>query len=689
MRALAVIGLFVVAAALVVVLTHDRFDVAGFTTPGSQSAGASARLHRALGYDPEPGMVVLARTPSGFGAAAPRLAVGRLAARIAADPAVGRVETAFGPEGLPVLTSRDRRGTLLLIHFRSVDPNTLAGPIDRLSRLREPGLRLRHGGYVVGELDLSRDARSDLVRAELIAFPLLALLVLLIFRGVVAAAVPVVIGGIAVLGTFACLRLLSHVTHISIFALNLAVLLGLGLAVDYGLILVSRYREEAASRGVGPEAAWATLATAGRTVAFSASAVAGACAPLLLFSQGFVHSMGIAGVLVAPLAAGAALVAVPPLLVVAGQRIMPRHAARPAGGPGRWGRWARWVMRRPVDLALIGVLLLVAAAAPALQAKATFPDLTAVPPGDEARAVADDVARNFTPFLDYPVNIAVRVGPGGRAAFARRAGALDLVPGVAAVRPAYFAPDGTAFVQAVLAQGPFTPESAAVVQRLRGSRLHLAVGGRTAEFLDLRHSIGHRAPLAIALVVLTTLLVLFGLTRSVLLPVKAVAFHALVLGAVFGLLVLIFQRHALDLSGLVSYRGPPALELTITIVIIASTFGLATDYSIILLSRVTEEHEAGHTDADAVARAIERTGPIITSSAILLAVALLALTSSRVFLVKQLTVGQVLGVSIDVTVVRLVLVPAFIRVLGPLNWWAPRPLRRRVDSRPRGRQESP
>ena len=183
---------------------------------------------------------------------------------------------------------------------------------------------------------------------------------------------------------------------------------------------------------------------------------------------------------------------------------------------------------------------------------------------------------------------------------------------------------------------------------------------------------------AALLVALLTFVVLLTLTRSVILPIKALVFHMLVLGAVFGLLVLLFQRDELGLGGLLGYEGPPALDLLIGVVILATTFGLAADYSIMLLARITEEHRAGRSDAEAVALALERTGPVITSAALLLSVALLALAASNLYLLKQLTIGQVLAVAIDVTLVRLVLVPAFIRVLGPWNWWLPRPFRRRA-----------
>ncbi len=671
---LACVGVFVALAGAVSVFTGDRLQVAGYTTPGAASTQTGEQLRRALGYDPEPGLMILARTASPQDAARVPRAVGRLLARVRGDPAVAQVTSAFGRGGLSVLLSRDRRASVLLVHFRSADENRLAAPLARLTRLREQGLHLQFGGYAVGTLELNRIAREDLVRAELFAFPLLALLVLLIFRGLLGAAIPLIVGAIAVLGTFAALRALSHLFGISIFALNLATLLGLGLAVDYGLLLVTRYREEAATRGHGEEATRATLQTAGRTVAMSALAVAGACAPLVVFPQSFIYSMGIAGVLAALLAAGAALSVTGPLLSLAGGRIGAR-APRPAATT-RWYRWARWVMRHPLDLTVAGVLILVAAAAPALQARTSFPDRNTLPPGSPARSMFDALGRDFVPNLEAPVSV---LAPGGRVAgvsASALAGGLNLYGGGALAAPLIGAGGGAVGIQAVLRAPPLSDASIEVVRRLRTLRPTPLVGGRTAQFIDLERSIGERAPFAALLACILMLLVLLALTRSVVLAIKALAFHALVILAVLGLLVLVFQRDVLGLSALVAYRGPPSLDITIAVVIVASTLGLAADYSVLLLARVSEEHRAGHTDEQAVARAIERTGPVVTSAGVLLSVALLALTTSKLFLIKQLAVGQVLGVVIDISLVRLVLVPAFMRWLGSRNWWAPRVLRR-------------
>jgi RND superfamily putative drug exporter len=671
------VALFLAAAGLAALLAPDRLSVGGFTDQGSESARALAGMQDALGYDPEPGMIVVARSPAGFGAKPRRAQVQALARRIAADPAVGTVETAFGGRALPLLIAGDGRRTLLLVHFRSADPDALAAPIRRLRRaIRAPGLELAVGGFAVGYQDVSGAAREDLDRSRLIAFPVIALLLLLLFRGFAAAGVPLLIGGAAVLGTVACLRLLSGALDLSVFALNQTVGLGLGLSVDYGLLLVSRYREEAAARGPGPAAVRATMATAGRTVAFAGCAVAGACAGLLAFPVGLLASIGLAGVVVSLLAAAAALVITPPLLLLAGPRIgaaAPR--ATTAAGAGRWARLTRWVTSSHRDVALAGTAVLIAAAAPALLLKATFAEYDATPRGYESRAVSETILRDFSPYLGRPISVLAGVGPGEPRADAV-VGTLGRIGGVASLRTLPERAPDALVVQLLPARPSLSPEIQAAVRRIRALPAPLLVGGRTAEFVDLKAAIGRRAPLALLIAALSAFAVLFAMTGSVVLPLKGLAFTLLTIGAAFGLVVLIFQERALGIAGLLGYDGPSAIEITTCAVMVALTFGLASDYAVLMLARIEEAHADGAPDAEAVALGMQRSGPVVTGAALVMCAALLALVSSRIFFVKQLAIGQTLAVAIDATLVRVLLVPAFMRLLGPANWWAPAPLRR-------------
>ena len=285
------------------------------------------------------------------------------------------------------------------------------------------------------------------------------------------------------------------------------------------------------------------------------------------------------------------------------------------------------------------------------------------------------IKQDFSPYLGYPVNVAIDAADGPVSPDLAVVGLVGRA-GVVGFDTSSSPSGETIVVHLVLSQPFVSDASQQFVEEIRAGPGPALVAGRAAEFVDLKDSIVDRAPVAFALAALTTIVVVFLMTGSLVLPVKALLFSVLSVGAVFGLLVLIFQEQALGIAGLLGYEGPEAIETTASVVIIVSTFGLATDYSILLLSRISEEHEAGRSDEEAVALGIQRSGPVITSAALLLAVALLALASSQIFLVKQLTVGQALGVLIDASLVRMLLVPAFMRILGRANWWAPRPLLR-------------
>ena len=673
---LLLVGLVVAAAVIARVVAPGQLTVGGFTDPGSESAQALEEMQEILGYDPEPGMLVLARADGDLRAPARRRAVAALADRIRGDPAVGRVEAPFGPRGLDALLADDRRRALLLVHFRSADPETLADPIERLrTTTRAPGLTLSFGGFAVGFQDVSEAARSDLVRAELIAFPLLALLLVVLFRGVVAAAIPLLIGAAAALCSIVCLRLLSGTLEISVFALTPPVFLGLGLAVDYALLLVARYREEAATLGPGPPAVAAALSTAGRTVLFSGLAVAGACAGLLLFPASFLYSMGLAGILVSLLAAAAALVITPALLLVAGHRVGVAPPRPSAGAEhGRWFRVARWSMARPSDVAIVGIAVLLAAAGPAVLLTPTFADVEAIPRGYESRAVSEQIRDGFAANLGRPISVTARLGGTGLSPDVVVA-PLARLPGVGDVRALPTPATDLLVVQLLPAEDPLSASAQEAVRQARALPVPLLVGGRTAEFVDLKDSILRRGPPAFLLAALASLAVLFALTRSVLLPLKSLLFNVLTIAATFGLVVLVFQEGALGLADLFGYDGPSAIEISSCAVIVALTFGLTSDYAVLMLARITEEHEAGAPDDEAVPRGLQRSGPVVTGAALVIVVAQLALLSSDVFLVKQLAFGQALAIAIDVTLIRALLVPALMRLLGPANWWAPRPLR--------------
>ncbi|HVE68602.1 MAG TPA: efflux RND transporter permease subunit [Solirubrobacteraceae bacterium] len=650
----------------------DRLDPYGADDAATESVQADRAIQRASGLEAAPGVIALVRTPAGARSPAGRRRLARVAATLRAEPLVGRVA--------PPVAARDGRSAYVAAVMRAAaeDPRDEAARRldERLSR--QPGVTV--GGWLVASDELNHVVESDLQRAEMLAFPLLFLLSLLFFRSLVAALLPVLVGLVAIVGTFAGLRLASELGSVSIFALNLTTGLGLGLAIDYSLFILSRYREELAERGPGGDASEAlrrTLATAGRTVLFSSLTVAAALSSLLVFPQRFLYSMGLGGTMVALIAAAVALIVLPAVLAVLGPRVnagAPRwlaHRAQRDARPdaaGRWYRLSRFVMRRPGRVAAASAVLLIAMGIPFLSISFTSVDATVLPRDSVPRQVSESLRRDFPAGREAPV---VAVVPAVRAPALRdRVARIPGVDGVAAPQPIG---DGLAVLQAHMSAPLFSRRAQDVVSAVRalpGAR----VTGSTAEFVDTRSSIARHLPLALAIVAGSTLLVLFLMTGSVVLPLKALVMNLLTLSAAFGLLVLIFQDGRLE--SVLDYTSQGALELTQPVLLFALAFGLSTDYGVFLLGRIKEARDAGAGDREAVAIGLERTGRIVTAAALLFCVAIGAFATSQIVFIKELGVGTALAVLIDATIVRALLVPALMEMLGRRNWWAPRPLRR-------------
>ena len=671
---LAAIALFVAASLAFGASVADRLLPAGFTDPQTESGRAASRAAQALGHDAEPGVVVLARTRTRIDTPRARREIDRIARQLRADPEIARVVTPSNREGGRGLVARDGRSAVILAHLYDTDEGHLEEAVERVTgEVRSDVLNVQVGGYAVAFRDTNHQLEKDLQKSEVIAFPILAVLLVLVFRGLVAALLPLLIGGVAVVGTFLLLRGLSEVMDVSIFALNITTAIGLGLAVDYGLLLTSRYREELARDGPTFEAHRRTVATAGRAVFFSGLTVAAAMASLTILPQRFLYSMGAGGAAAALLAAFAALLATPAMLALLGERVN-ALAVRGGGvaqeGTGRWFALANAVMRRPGLVAIAASAALLAAAVPFANVVLTQPGSDAVPKGYESHAVTQAVDRDFAPNLQSPVSVVV-------AKDADRVRAqLAEIDGLHSVAPPRRLRDGTTLVQALPVADPLSERAQDAVREVRrvAEPAGGLVGGQTAEFMDYKSSLVDHAPAVIALVVATTMLVLFLMTGSLILPVKTLLMNLLSIAASFGLLVLAFQHGLLNWA--FAYDGPDAIELSLLCVIGATTFGLATDYAVLVLARIKEYKDSGLSDREAVALGIERTGRVITAAAALLVVVFLAVGSADVYVMKQVAFGQAVAVAIDATIVRALLVPALMRMLGRWNWWAPGPLRR-------------
>jgi uncharacterized membrane protein YdfJ with MMPL/SSD domain len=652
----------------------QRLDPFGAEDPASESVIVDQHLQQA-GFR-EIGVVVLIKgvdIHTGEG----RERIGAINRQLMADPSVASTASAL-TNGTDFV-SEDGGATYIAVALKPTSDRARQDAAERLARSFAGERGVTVGGPALAERQVNTQVEQDLRTAELYAFPLLFLLSLLFFRSLVAALLPLLVGGLAIVGTLFVLRVASGFTSISIFALNVATALGLGLAIDYSLFIISRYREEIARSGPGLQAMRRTLATAGRTVLFSALTVAGALASLLVFPQRFLYSMGIAGLFVSLLAAAIALTVLPAVLTLLGPRVnalapgfLARRAereARPARD-GFWYRLARLVMRFPGRTALAATVLLVALALPFLGVKFTAVDAQVLPASASSRQVDNALRTKFPPYRDTPITLAV---DGDRTAATRIAEAAERQQGVAAVRRPYKLAENTYQINVISQSSPLSGQSQRLVRDLRELPSTL-VTGSTAHYLDLQASLGSHLPLALAIVALLTFISLFVMTGSVVLPIKQLLMNTLGLSAMFGLLVLIFQQGRLE--GLLGFTSQGGLEAPQLLLLFAVVFGLSTDYGVFLLSRIKEARDNGHTDAEAIAVGLERTGRIVTSAALLFAVAFGAFLTSQIIITKELGLGTAAAVLIDASIVRALLVPALMHVLGRWNWWAPGPLRR-------------
>jgi RND superfamily putative drug exporter len=653
--------------------------------PATQSVQARDRFEARAGRQIDPGVVALVRSGN-VGTAAARRRVGAIAAELRAQPSVARVQS-FYTTREPAMVSRDRRSTYVLAYFKPLSDKALKDVAQHIED-RFAGRRdVKLGGEAVASAQVNTKVGEDLARAELIAFPFIFLLSLVFFRSLVAALLPPLLGALAIVLTFFVLRIVASFVDVSVFALNFTTGMGLGLAIDYSLFMVSRYREESATAGFGREALSRTLQTAGRTVLFSSLTIAAAVASLMVFPQSFLYSMGIAGAIVAVTAAALALTVLPAILAVLGPRVnalAPRRLQRAAEREARpaergfWYRLAQVVMRRPAPIAVASAALLIAVGIPFTHAGFIQTDAQALPAATSARQVDTALRRQFPPNRTSPLEVVVGA-PAGSVPVERLAARIRRLPGVAAVAPPQRAGPRDALIAVAPNHGPLTAQAQQLVRDVRAidAPVRVGVAGKTASFVDLEHSLGVHLPVVLAIVIAATLLVLFLFTGSVLLPVKAVVMNLLTLSAMFGILVFVFQDGHLE--GLLSFHSQGALDATQPIFLFAVAFGLATDYGVFLLSRIKEARMAGASDAEAVAVGLERTGRIVTAAALLFAVAIGAFATSEIVFIKELGVGAALAVLIDASIVRALLVPALMRLLGAANWWAPRQLRRLHD----------
>ena len=687
-------GLALVAVAAVFGLgVFGSLSSGGFDDPSSQSARSLVAEHAAFtSHDAD--IVVIYSSPSmTVSDPAFRESVSNVVTRLP-KASIHRVTTWYQTPS-PTLISKDEHATRVIFALSGTSEGAKAALYDQVKpHLGAKGLTTTIGGPWSVFRDVNHAVSSDIKKAEAISLPIVILLCLVFFGSVTAALMPAFVGGVAIFGAFALVRVITMVTDVSVFSINIITLIGMGLAIDYALFIVSRFREELAKQpGVERErehvstAIAATMATAGRTVLFSGLIVAASLASLLIFQQSFLRSMGFGGVAAVIAAMLAALTLLPALLAVLGPRIeagrMPwRRGARAevAVESGAWATLAHSVMRRPVAYLLVITVGLLALGAPFLSVRWGSTDERVLPVSAPSRVAADLGAREFGGGTTSS-NIVVAGASGPQlVAYVARLGAVSGVQSARVIDQAAARPGGgpTSLVQVSWLGHSQSENSQQLVRDLRavdpGAGTHALVGGFSAGAVDLIDSIGARLPWMGLLVVAVMLVLLFVAFGSVVLPLKAVVMSALSLTASFGVVTLIFQDGYL--SGPLGFTSTGYLDVTQPILMLAIIFGLSMDYEVFLLSRIREEWDRTGDNTTSVANGLQRTGRIITSAAILLAVVIGGFATSGIVIMKMIGIGMLVAVLIDATVVRALLVPATMRLLGTLNWWAPGPLRR-------------
>ena len=659
----------------------------GFIAPGSQSQRESDLAARAFGRDAADVVVLYSSPRLTVHDAAFRSAVTRT---LAALPA-GEVRSAatYWLTGSPQFAGSGGHASYAVLELaggtdsaRTTNFQAIAG------RLAAPGLSTRVGGQVPTMSAINKQVTSDIGRAEGISMPVLLILLLVIFGSLAAASLPLAIGGIGILGSFAALRLLTLVTDVSIYSVNITTILGLGLAIDYGLFMVSRFREELRRQDTTADAVAATVATAGRTVAVSGITVAVALASLMLFPEMFLRSMGYGGVATVLVNMLAALTVMPALLAMLGPRVnalrIRRHVQRPARDEqsGAWYRIARSVMRRPVAYVVVILLGLLALASPFRSITWGGTDARALPAGAPARVVAEALNHDFPGNPSSPIEVVTTLAapaaqPAQRATLAAYVSRLDRVPGISSAAVTGVRGD-IARIDLRYAADPYSAAARDLVTAARAvpppAGGHAYVGGVTAQLVDELSSLGHTLPWMALVMCLATFVLLFLAFGSVVLPLKAIVMNVLSLSATFGVVVWIFQEG--HLSGLLRFTPTGTIDPSMPILMLAIIFGLSMDYEVFLLSRIRERYDVTADNTAAVASGLQRTGGLITSLAFLLVIVVGAFSASGITFIKLMGVGMIVALVVDATIVRILLVPATMRLLGRANWWAPGPLRR-------------
>ena len=689
----------------------EHLKAGGFTAADAESTRASTLLADEF-HTGEPNLILLVTAPGGIDTPAARSVGDRLTAALNAEPDVSAVESYWSaPQGISA-TLRSNDGTSAVVTARIAGDDTVvpnrAGEITGRLTGEQDGIVVRAGGFGPVEHEINDRITADLAIAEAIAIPLTALLLIWVFGSIIAALLPLAIGLFSIVSTLAILRAVALVSDVSIYSLNMTTALGLALAIDYSLFIVSRFREEL-GRGLAPEqAVLRTVQTAGRTVLFSAITVALSLATLVVFPQYFLKSFAYAGLAVVATASFAALVILPAALILLGRRVdaldvraplrrLFRRPPRPPVDEARtfWYRLVRVVMRHatPISVAVIALLLLLGS--PFLSAEFGSADDRVLSDQATSRQVGDLLRSDFGQNVTSTV-VAVLPDfhdtPGALADYASGLSTVESVGEVTSAAgifeagqlvspaPPGMSTDRSTYLSIATDTDPFSPDGQAQLDALRAVQgpAPALFTGAAAQNRDAIDTLGARIPLAFALIALATFVVLFLFTGSLVLPLKALVVNTLSLTAAFGAMVWVFQNG--HLSGLLGFTATGFLIPSMPILMFCIAFGMSMDYEVFLLSRIRDEwmrsEQRAEDNSIAVAKGVARTGRIITAAAALMAIVFFSMITSQVSFIQLFGLGLTITILADATLIRGILVPALMQLMGAFNWWAPGPLAR-------------
>ncbi|MCV7301543.1 MMPL family transporter [Mycobacterium barrassiae] len=714
-RIVAIAALVMVACGIFGIPVAKSLSAGGFQDPTSESTRATQLLVDKFGQgDMELVISVTdADAPAGAQSPAARAVATDIITQMQEAPGVAQVTSAWTapPSAAPALVSKDGKTGLIVAGLTGGETGAQKHAKELTARLvhDRDGVTVRAGGEAMIYVQINAQTEKDLLTMEAIAIPLSFLALVWVFGGVLAAALPLAIGGFAILGSMAVLRAVTFVTDVSIFAMNLTIAMGLALAIDYSLLIISRYREELAEGADRDRALIRTMTTAGRTVLFSALTVALSMVAMVLFPMYFLKSFAYAGIAVVTFAAVAAIVVAPAAIVLLGDRLDALDTRRlfrrllrrpePVRKPVEqtfWYRSTKFVMRRSIPIAVAIVALLLLLGAPFLGIKWGFPDDRVLPQSASAREIGDDLRNDFA--VDSSTNVVVvlpeteGVTP---AELDRYAAALSQVvdvssvsaPGGAFVDGRLVGPpadatamkDGSAFLTIGSTAKLFTDASNAQLDAIHAVAAPdgkpVLVTGVAQINRESSEAVTSRLPLVLGVIAGITFVLLFLLTGSVVLPLKALVLNVLSLTAAFGALVWIFQDGHL---GALGTTPTGTLVANMPVLLFCIAFGLSMDYEVFLVSRIREFWlKSGRTRADndeSVALGLARTGRVVTAAALLMSISFAALIAAQVSFMRMMGVGMTLAIIADATLVRMALVPAFMHMFGRWNWWAPKPL---------------